>query len=202
MADNKPDLALFNMAVDSKLRGCDLVCLKVRDVFAAGRVKERASVTQSKTGRPVRFEITETTCHSLGHWIADPEMIGLDYLWPGRLHASAHLSTRQYARILREWVMSIGLEPSACDTHSMRRTKVAQIYKETGNLRAVQLLFGHTKMDSTVRYLGVDLDDALTLSEGIDLQKLTRGANRAERPSAVTRGTAVVAMQLPQNSHS
>lgn len=169
MADNKRDLALFNMAIDSKLRGCDLVCLKVRDVFAAGRVKERTSVTQSKTGKPVRFEITETTRQSLENLIADPEMIGSDYLWPSRLHASPHLSTRQYARILREWVTSISLEPSAYGTHSMRRTKVAQIYKKTGNLRAVQLLLGHTKMDSTVRYLGVDLDDALTLSEGIDL---------------------------------
>jgi site-specific recombinase XerC len=169
MADNKRDLALFNTAIDSKLRGCDLVCLKVRDVFAAGLVKDRSSVTQSKTKKPVRFEITETTRISLERWIADPEMIGSEYLWPSRLHASSHLSTRQYARIMRAWATSIGLEPSAYGTHSMRRTKVAQIYKKTGNLRAVQLLLGHTKMDSTVRYLGVDLDDALTLSEGIDL---------------------------------
>ncbi|MBT9247680.1 tyrosine-type recombinase/integrase (plasmid) [Gemmobacter fulvus] len=98
-----------------------------------------------------------------------PEMIGLEFLWPSRIHGSPHLSTRQYARIVRGWVMSIGLEPSAYGTHSMRRTKVAQIYKKTGNLRAVQLLLGHTKMDSTVRYLGVDIEDALTLSEGIDL---------------------------------
>lgn len=81
-AVNRRDLALFNMAVDSKLRGCDLVCLKVRDIFAAGRVKERASVTQSKTGKPVRFEITETTRQSLERWIADPEMLGREYLWP------------------------------------------------------------------------------------------------------------------------
>jgi site-specific recombinase XerC len=169
MADNKRDLALFNMAVDSKLRGCDLVCLKVNDVYAAGRVKERASVTQSKTRKPVRFEITETTRLSVERWIKDPEMIGCEYLWPSRVHASPRLSTRQYARIMRDWILMIGLEPSAYGTHSMRRTKVAQIYKKTGNLRAVQLLLGHTKMDSTVRYLGVDLDDALILSESIDL---------------------------------
>jgi integrase len=169
MADNKRDLALFNMAIDCKLRGCDLVCLKVNDVYAAGRVKERASVTQSKTRKPVRFEITETTRLSVERWIKDPEMIGCEYLWPSRVHASPHLSTRQYARIMRDWVLSIGLEPSAYGTHSMRRTKVAQIYKKTGNLRAVQLLLGHTKMDRTVRYLGVDLDDALSLSEGIEL---------------------------------
>jgi site-specific recombinase XerC len=141
----------------------------VNDVYAAGRVKERASVTQSKTRKPVRFEITEITRLSVERWIKDPEMIGCEYLWPSRLHASPHLSTRQYARIMRDWVLSIGLEPGAYGTHSMRRTKVAQIYKKTGNLRAVQLLLGHTKMDSTVRYLGVDLDDALSLSEGIDL---------------------------------
>ncbi|PYF06282.1 phage integrase family protein [Rhodobacter viridis] len=167
--DNRRDLALFNMAVDSKLRGCDLVGLRVNDVTAAGHVKERASGTQSKTRKPVRFEITETTRLALERWIKDPEMIGSEYLWPSRVHASPHLSTRQYARTLRDWVLSIGLEPSAYGTHSMRRTKVAQIYKKTGNLRAVQLLLGHTKMDSTVRYLGVDLEDALTLSEGIDL---------------------------------
>jgi site-specific recombinase XerC len=169
MTDNKRDLALFNMAVDSKLRGCDLVCLKVNDVYAAGRVKERASVTQSKTRKPVRFEITETTRLSVERWIKYPEMIGCEYLWPSRVHASPHLSTRQYARIMRDWILMIGLEPSAYGTHSMRRTKFAQIYKKTGNLRAVQLLLGHTKMDSTVRYLGVDLDDALILSESIDL---------------------------------
>jgi integrase len=169
MADNKCDLALSNMAVDSKLRGCDLVCLKVRDVLATGRVKERTSVTQSKTGKPVQFEITQTTRQSLERWISDPEMIGLEYRWPSRLHHSPELSTRPYARLLREWVMSTGLEPTAYGTHSMRRTKVAQIYKKTDNLRTVKLLLGHTKMDSTVRYLGVDPDDALALSEGIDL---------------------------------
>ena len=166
MTGSLRDLALFNMAVDSKLRGCDL---GVRDVFVAGRVKERTSMLQSKTGKPVRFEITETTRLSLEHWISDPEMIGLEFLWPSRIHGSQHLSTRQYARIVRGWVTSLGLEPSAYGTHSMRRTKVAQIYKKTGNLRAVQLLLGHTKMDSTVRYLGVDIEDALSLSEGIDL---------------------------------
>ena len=169
MAGNARDLALFNLAVDSKLRGCDLVNIRVTDVFAAGQARERASIVQSKTGKPVRFEITETTRLSLERWISDPEMTGLEFLWPSRLHGSPHLSTRQYARIVRGWVTSLGLEPSAYGTHSMRRTKVAQIYKKTGNLRAVQLLLGHTKMDSTVRYLGVDLEDALTLSEGIDL---------------------------------
>jgi integrase len=152
-----------------KFRGCDLVALRVRDVSAAGHVKERASMIQSKTGKPVRFEITEITRLSLERWIRDPEMIGREFFWPSRVHGSPHLSIRQYARIVRGWVMSLGLDPSSCGTHSMRRTKVAQICKRTGNLRAVQLLLGHTKMDSTVRYLGVDIEDALSLSEGIDL---------------------------------
>jgi len=169
MADTPRDLALFNMAIDSKLRGCDLVRLRVRDVFAVERVRERTSITQRKTGQPVRFELTEPTRQSLERWIANPEVRGADFLWPSRFHGSPHLSTRQYARILRGWITSIGLEPSAYGAHSMRQTKVAQIYKKTGNLRAVQLLLGHTKMGSTVRYLGVDLDHALTISEAIDL---------------------------------
>lgn len=163
------DLALFNMAIDSKLRGCDLVRLKVADVFTAGAVKERASILQSKTKTPVRFEITEGTRASVSSWIAHPLMSGHDFLWPSRFQGRPHISTRQYARMLKDWVASIGLEPSAYGTHSMRRTKVAQIYKKTGNLRAVQLLLGHTKMDSTVQYLGVDLEDALSISEGVEI---------------------------------
>ncbi len=163
------DLALFNTAIDSKLRGCDLVKLKVADVFATGLVKERASIMQSKTKTPVRFELTEGTRAALNDWITNPLMSGHEYLWPGRLRDRPHISTRQHARMLKDWVRSIGLEPSAYGTHSMRRTKVAQIYKKTGNLRAVQLLLGHTKMDSTVRYLGVDLEDVLAISEGVEI---------------------------------
>ena len=169
LANRNRDLALFNMAVDSKLRGCDLVGLKVCDVFVAGRIKERTSILQSKTKQPVQFEITEGTRKSLREWINDPAMIGYDFLWPGRFHDPDHISTRQYARLVKEWVGSIGLEASAYGTHSLRRTKVAQIYKKTGNLRAVQLLLGHTKMDSTVRYLGVDLEDALSSSESVEI---------------------------------
>lgn len=169
IAENHRDLALFNLAIDSKLRGCDLVKLKVADVFAAGQVKERASIIQSKTQKPVRFEITEGTRKSLLRWMDEPLMIGSEFLWPGRFHERQHISTRQYARLVRDWVKSIGLEPSAYGTHSMRRTKVAQIYRKTGNLRAVQLLLGHTKMDSTVRYLGVELEDALAIAESVEI---------------------------------
>lgn len=169
LAENTRDLALFNLAIDCKLRGCDLVRLMVSDVYVAGRVKERTSVLQSKTKQPVQFEITEGTRNSIATWIDDPAMIGSDFLWPGRFHKPDHISTRQYARLVKDWVATIGLEPSAFGTHSLRRTKVAQIYKKTGNLRAVQLLLGHTKMDSTVRYLGVDVEDALSISEGIEI---------------------------------
>lgn len=169
IAENHRDLALFNLAIDSKLRGCDLVKLKVADVFAAGQVKERASIVQSKTQKPVSFEITEGTRKSLFRWMEEPLMIGSEFLWPGRFHERLHISTRQYARLVRDWVKSIGLEPSAYGTHSMRRTKVAQIYRKTGNLRAVQLLLGHTKMDSTVRYLGVELEDALAIAEAVEM---------------------------------
>ena len=167
--ENHRDLALFNMAIDSKLRGCDLVRMRVADIMASGQIKERASILQSKTQKPVRFEITEGTRAAVAWWMEEPAMVGSEYLWPGRFHERLHISTRQYARIVREWVMSIGLEPTAYGTHSMRRTKVTQIYKKTGNLRAVQLLLGHTKMDSTVRYLGVELEDALAIAEAIEI---------------------------------
>ncbi len=169
LAKNHRDLALFNLAIDSKLRGCDLVWLKVVDVMASGRIKERASVLQSKTQKPVRFEISEGTRASVAKRMEDPLMVGSEHLWPGRFHERLHSTTRQYARIVREWVSSIGLEVTGYGTHSMRRTKVTQIYKKTGNLRAVQLLLGHTKMDSTVRYLGVEIEDALAIAEAIEI---------------------------------
>ncbi|WP_310620049.1 tyrosine-type recombinase/integrase [Flexibacterium corallicola] len=169
LAHKLRDLALFNTAIDSKLRGCDLVCQKVRDVYAVGCVKSRTSVLQRKTQKPVQFELSEGTRASLATWINQPAMHGATYLWPGRFHEWPHISQRQYARLLKGWVRSIGLEPCAYGTHSMRRTKVAHIYQKTGNLRAVQLLLGHTKMDSTVRYLGVELENALALSESVDL---------------------------------
>ncbi len=169
LAENHRDLALFNMTINTKLRGCDLVKMKVVDVMASGQIKERASVPQSKTQKPVRFEIAEGTRASVAKRMEDPLMVGSEYLWPGRFHECLHIFTRQYARIVRDWVSSIGLEVTAYGTHSMRRTKVTQIYKKTGNLRAVQLLLGHTKMDGTVRYLGVELEVALAIAEAIEI---------------------------------
>jgi integrase len=163
------DLALFDIALDSKLRGCDVVSLRLADIVAAGAVRTRAIVIQQKTGRPVQFEITEQTRRSLANWIR-LRGGGIDgWLFPSRMIPGAHLSTRQYIRLVKAWVVLAGLEPAAYGTHSLRRTKVAMLYRKTGNLRACQLLLGHTKLESTVRYLGVELDDALALSEALEI---------------------------------
>ncbi len=168
--NEKPrDLALFNLAIDSKLRSCDLVALRVSDIAVADNVRERAVIVQQKTGRPVQFELTEQTRASVDAWIVQRELRSGDYLFPSRVHTCPHLSTRQYARIVNQWVESIGLDPYKYGTHSLRRTKAALIYKKTGNLRAVQLLLGHTKLESTVRYLGIEVDDALQISERVEL---------------------------------
>ncbi len=159
------DLALFNLAIDSKLRACDLLKLKVSDVSQGNQVASRAMVMQQKTGQPVQFEITEQTRQAVSDWIRRSNLCSSDYLFPSRLHRSPHLSTRQYARIVETWVASIGLNPTSYGTHSMRRTKASLIYKRTKNLRAVQLLLGHTKRESTVRYLGIEVDDALEMAE-------------------------------------
>lgn len=169
LAGNLRDLALFNLAIDSKLRGCDLVRLRVADLVVGGAVRDRASIIQRKTGRPVQFEVSENTRASILDWVNRPEMRGCPVLFPSRFHSSPHLSTRQYARLVRDRVSAIGLDPSGYGTHSLRRTKAALIYRKTGNLRAVQLLLGHTKVDSTVRYLGVELEDALSIAERIDI---------------------------------
>ncbi len=169
LAGNLRDLALFNVAIDSKLRGCDLVKLTVTDLVKDDRVRERVSVIQSKTKRPVQFELSENTRETVLTWARNPEMLACLYMFPSRFHDRPHISTRQYGRLVRDWVKAIGLEPSGYGTHSLRRTKAAEIYRKTGNLRAVQLLLGHTKVDSTVRYLGVELEDALSIAERIDI---------------------------------
>jgi integrase len=141
------DLAMFNLAIDSKLRGCDLVRLKVDDLCVGGRLRDRATIIQKKTGRPVQFELTEQTRASVEDWLAILKIRDGRFLFPSRVHEEPHISTRQYARIVHGWVRSAGMDDSAYGTHSMRRTKAAHIYKKTGNLRAVQLLLGHSKLD-------------------------------------------------------
>lgn len=159
------DLALFNLALDSKLRACDLVKLKVRDISHGEHISPRAIVMQQKTGHPVQFEITEQTRHSVAEWLQLAHLQSDSFLFPSRIHDSPHLSTRQYARIVNGWIMEIGLDPTSYGTHTMRRTKASLIYRRTKNLRAVQLLLGHTKLESTVRYLGIEVDDALEMAE-------------------------------------
>jgi integrase len=163
------DLALFNLAIDSKLRGCDLVALRVDDVAPNGYAVDRANVRQRKTGRPVRFELTEVTRQAVDDYLRISDRKVGQCLFPGRGGPDRHLTTRQYARLVAEWVSGIGLDPLKYATHSMRRTKATLIYRRTGNLRAVQLLLGHTKIESTVRYLGVEIDDALAIAEKIEV---------------------------------
>ena len=169
MKRRKRDLAMFNLAIDSKLRGCDLVSLRVDDIASGGHVRARATIVQHKTGRAVQFEITEQTRTSLLDWlIVRPPDRG-HYIFASRVHDQPHLTARQYARVVHGWIESAGMDSTAYGTHSMRRTKAVQIYRKTGNLRAVQLLLGHTKIESTVRYLGIEVDDALSLSEQVEL---------------------------------
>ena len=169
IADKKRDLALFNLALDSKLRSCDLVKLKVSDVAHGTRIAKRSTVMQMKTKRPVQFEITKQTRNSLSELIKSQNLTGTDYLFKSRFHQSDHITTRQYARILKSWIEGIGLDPYDYGTHSIRRTKVSLIYQKTKNIRAIQLLLGHSNLDSTVRYLGVELDDALDVAENTEI---------------------------------
>ena len=163
------DLAMFNLAIDSKLRGCDVVALKVEDVAPRGYAVDRATVRQRKTGQPVRFELTEQTRQAVDDYIrAGGKKLG-EFLFAGRRGLGGSMTTRQYARLVSEWIASVGLDPKLFGTHSLRRTKATLIYRRTGNLRAVQLLLGHTKIESTVRYLGIEVDDALAIAEQVDV---------------------------------
>ena len=163
------ELALFGLGIDSNLRACALVKLRVRDVCHGDRLAARAIVLQQKTQRPVQFEITQQTREALEAWIKSAGLKADSFLFPSRVRRSPHLGTRQYARIVHDWVGEIGLDPATYGTHSMRRTKPTLIYRRTKNLRAVQLLLGHSKLESTVRYLGIDVDDALEIAEQTDI---------------------------------
>ena len=163
------ELAMFDLGLDSKLRACDLVKLRVRDIRHGDWISPRAMVMQQKTGRPVQFEITQPTREAVGEWIKEAVLNSDDYLFPSRIHESPHLGTRQYARIVDSWVKEIGLDPASYGTHSMRRTKASLIYRRTKNIRAVQLLLGHSKLESTVRYLGIEVEDALEMAEQTEI---------------------------------
>jgi len=163
------DLALFNLAIDSKLRACDLVSLRVRDVTQSNQVAKRATVMQNKTKRPVQFEITDQTSLAIGRWIDFKRLQSQDDLFPSRRNAVSHITTRQYAKLLKDWVTEVGLDAKRYGTHPLRRTKATLIYRRTKNPRAVQLLLGHAKVESTVRCLGIELDDALTIAEQTEI---------------------------------
>ena len=169
MQERLRELALFDLGINSKLRACDLVRLRVRDVCHGDRVAARVMVLQQKTQRPVQFEITAQTREALETWIKRAGLKSESFSFPSRVSKSPHLGTRQYARIVDHWVAEIGLDPASYGTHSMRRTKASLIYRRTKNLRAVQLLLGHTKLESTVRYLGIEVDDALEIAEQTDV---------------------------------
>ncbi|MCM2505496.1 tyrosine-type recombinase/integrase [Aureimonas altamirensis] len=163
------DRALFDLAIDSKLRGCDLVKIRIRDVVSGPEIRTRAMVVQQKTGRPVQFEITNDVRASLLAWLERRGGTVEDYAFPSRVDHAHHMSTRQYARLVDEWVTAIGLRSEEYGTHSLRRTKASMIYKATGNIRAIQILLGHSKIENTVRYLGVDVEDALLLAERTEI---------------------------------
>jgi integrase len=163
------DRAMFDLAIDSKLRGCDIVKIRISDLISGGRVRSRAIVVQRKTGRPVQFELLEPARASILAWLERRGGALDDFAFPSRIDQGAHISTRQYARLVDEWVTGIGLRREDYGTHSLRRTKASVIYKRTGNLRAVQILLGHTRIESTVRYLGIDIEDALALAEGTEI---------------------------------
>ncbi len=163
------DLAMFNLAIDSKLRGCDVVSLKVEDVAPHGITVDRATVRQRKTGHPVRFELTEQTREAIDDHIKAGGKKPGEFLFASCRNCDRCMTTRQYARLVSGWIASIGLDPRFFGTHSLRRTKATLIYRRTGNLRAVQLLLGHTKIESTVRYLGIEVDDALAIAEQVDV---------------------------------
>lgn len=163
------DRALFDLAIDSKLRGCDLVKVAIGDLVAGSDVRTRAIIIQQKTGRPVQFELTADVRTSLLAWLERRGGTTSDFVFPSRIDHTNHMSTRQYARLVDEWVTAIGLRRAEYGTHSLRRTKAAMIYRATGNIRAIQILLGHTKIENTVRYLGVDVEDALLLAERTEI---------------------------------
>jgi integrase len=163
------DRAMFDFAIDSKLRGCDVVKVRIGDLVGGGHIRSRAIVIQQKTGRPVQFELLEPARGSILAWLERRGGTLDECVFPSRVDHADHISTRQYARLVDEWVTGVGLRREDYVTHSLRRTKASIIYKQTGNLRAVQILLGHTKIESTVRYLGVDVEDALALAEGTEV---------------------------------
>lgn len=162
------ELSLFNLAIDSKLRSNDLLSLKVSDVSCNFLVFSRVQYVQKKTGNDVQFEITKRTQQTLSHWIKDQSLQSTDYLFPSPRKSEQPLSYLYYRKIMRSWALALGHNPDLYGAHSLRRTKATLIYQKTKNIRAIQLLLGHTKIENTITYLGVELEGALRLSEEIE----------------------------------
>ena len=152
---------MSNTAIDSEPRGFDVVKLRVSDVHLGDSVRLRATIVHQKTGPPVPFELTDPTRDALTPWLKKRGLSSGDWLFPSRSHPGDHVTTRQYSRLVDDWVGLAGLEPAAYGSHSLRRTKVALLNKRTGNLRACRLLFCHSKLESTVCHLGIEVDDTL-----------------------------------------
>jgi integrase len=151
------------------LANCDVVALKVDDVAPSGYAVDRATVRQKKSGQPVRFELTEETRQAVDDYARAAAKKPDEFMFTGRPGSGRSITTRQYARLVSAWIACIGLDLHLFGTHSLRRTKATLIYRRTGNLRAVQLLLRHTKIESTVRYLGIEVDDALAIAEQVDV---------------------------------
>lgn len=166
--NNLMQLALLNLAIDSKLRSCDLLSLKVRDVATHDQVFERVQLTQKKTGIEVQFEITPRTQQSISRWVQEVKLQPSDYLFRSLRRSNQPISYSYYRSIIRSWAEQSGLDSDLYGTHSMRRTKATLVYARTKNIRAVQLLLGHTKIDNTIRYLGIEIEDAIKISRETD----------------------------------
>jgi len=118
------DLAMFNLAIDNKLRGCDVVALKVEDIAPNGYTVDRATVRQKKTGQPVRFELTEHTRQAVDEYMRAFHKKPGEFLFASRRHASRAITTRQYARLVGKWVKSIGLAASRFGIRSGEQRQV------------------------------------------------------------------------------
>src|SRR3984893_11197745 len=176
------DLAMFNLAIDSKLRGCDVVAIRVEDVAACGYTADRATVRQKKTGRPVRFALSEQTRQAIDDYLKAANKRPGEFLFTGRRGPNASMTTRQYARLVSEWIGSVGLDPRLFGTHSLRRTKATLIYRRTGNLRGVPPLVGHTKSESAVRYRGIKFDAPFEIGKQFDVKNPGEGRKCSARP--------------------
>jgi len=159
----------WNVPLDQRKEFSAMPYIRIGDLVSGGRVRNRAMVIQQKTKRPVQFESLEPARSSLLAWLERRGGSVENYAFPSRVDRLDHLSTRQYSRLVEEWVSGIGLRREDYGTQSLRRTKAALIYKQTGNLRAVQILLGHSKIETSVRYLGLEVEDALTLAEATEV---------------------------------